>query len=215
MLSLLLDTSRKVPTFGVFSKNLPLQLCSGVGNTLEVFIVALRQYLDNKRLSWKDFSEIVFCEGPGSTLGIRVVNLFLSTLQVAGTRFPPVKTFNSMVLHGKMLWQEKNNHKNWVLVTDYKNKKYLALYSQSKLSEKSIKVITHSTLASIEENIFFLPQRSETLTIFKNYQTISYQPERFSEVLLENPEFLKMVSLPQSFEPEKNTYQIWDGQRHQ
>ena len=215
LVSLLLDTSRKVPVFGVFSKNLPLQLCSGVGNTLEVFIAALRQYLENKNLTWKEISEIVFCEGPGSTLGIRVVNLFLSTLQVATKSFPLIRSFNSMILHGKMLWDEGNRIQKWVLVSDYKNQKFLALDSHSTLSEESIRVITDSTLASLDEKIYFIPQRRDTLPMVRNYQKIPYQPEKFSEVLLENPEVLKTVSLPRSFEPEKNTYQIWNGQRHQ
>lgn len=214
MVKLLLDTTRKVPNFGIFSKKIPLQLCSGVSNTLEIFIIALRQYLENKQLTWKDISEIVFCEGPGSTLGIRIVNLFLATLQVAATGFPKVRSFNSMVLHGKMLWLEDNNN-HWFLVTDYKNQKYLVLESQSTMSAESIKVITHSALASICEKIYFIPQRSESLPIVRTYQKITYQPERFSEILLESPEVLQTVSLPQSFEPEKNTYQIWNGQRHQ
>lgn len=215
MVSLLLDTSRKVPIFGVFSKSLPLQLCSGVGNTLEVFIVALRQYLENKNLTWKEISEIIFCEGPGSTLGIRVVNLFLSTLQVATKSFPPIRSFNSMILHGKMLKEEGDRTQKWVLVTDYKNQKFLALDSCSTLTEESIKVITDSTLTSLAEKVYFIPQRKETLPFVGTYQKIPYSSEKFSEIFLNYPEVLKTVSLPQIFEPEKNTYPIWDGRRHQ
>ena len=101
-LSLLVDASTSILQVGVLGKNHWKSFNTSEKQALEGLFFATKQTLKDVEQSLSSVDTIFFCEGPGSTLGLRISCAFIRTVQWANYPTPRVYKYNALDL-GKVI----------------------------------------------------------------------------------------------------------------
>ena len=101
-LSLLVDASTPLLQVGILGKNSWKSFHTSKKQALEGLFFAVMQTLEKVDQSLSSVDAIFFCEGPGSTLGLRISCAFVRTLQWANHPTPRFYKYNALDL-GKVI----------------------------------------------------------------------------------------------------------------
>ena len=101
-LSLLVDASTPILQVGVLGKNYWKSFYTSEKQALEGLFFSAKKTLEEVEQTLSSVDAIFFCEGPGSTLGLRISCAFIRTLQWANHPTPRVYMYNALDL-GKVM----------------------------------------------------------------------------------------------------------------
>ena len=182
------------------------------GTPLEVLFPAIEQSLAEAKLSLADIDRYIYCEGPGSVLGLRLCAMAIETW----TRLYPASAklykYNSLQLIAHALCHAQPELQDALIVADWKKGAWNALYIRDGQVGSS-EVIDDAGLAAWTGPLFHLPQRKGWQSPPARAQTLSYQPAQLSSVRTA-PGLLQASESVELYSSGINTFQKWTPTRH-
>jgi tRNA threonylcarbamoyladenosine biosynthesis protein TsaB len=182
------------------------------GPALESLFPVIEGILSESSCAIEQVKRFIFCEGPGSTLGLRLAAMALKTWRALQPTPPSLLGYNSLEFAAACLLQDQADLKNALLVADWKKDAWNALKIENGKTA-AIQVITQSELDGAKAPVFHLPQRKGWQAPPANATTLTYEPKRLCEVL-NHPGLLHVIEEPIPHASAPPNFQKWTPDRH-
>ncbi|MGZ0654533.1 hypothetical protein ACWPKS_02910 [Coraliomargarita sp. W4R72] len=212
-ISLVIDGSGSAVFAGLLnSQNQWLAKIDRAGTPLEELFPAIEQALQESELSLADIGSYLYCEGPGSVLGLRLCAMAIETW----TRLYPTSAqlykYNSLQLIAHALLHATPELKEALIVADWKKGAWNALFIRDG-KVGATEVIDDTGLAAWNGPLYHLPQRKGWQSPPANAQTLNYDPSQISAVR-HTPTLLQATKSVELYSSGINTFQKWTPTRH-
>jgi tRNA threonylcarbamoyladenosine biosynthesis protein TsaB len=165
--------------------------------------------LKKSRTQFKDISSILYCEGPGSMLGIRTTTMALRTWIHTVNSSLKIYKYRSLSLAAAEL--HLNNYPlPFTVILDARRSRWHTLTVANQDWREEIKYISSEDVSKIQNEIFLIEGFPTWAEISFSHQKCSYSPQLFSDHTL----FQKLAHItisPNVFMTENPIYQKWDS----
>jgi tRNA threonylcarbamoyladenosine biosynthesis protein TsaB len=179
------------------------------GTPLESLFPAIESTLEAAQLTLADIRSFIYCEGPGSVLGLRLCAMAIETWSRLHSASAHFFKYNSLQLTAALICVDHPELDQALLVSDWKKGAWNAVkIDQGRPG--ATEVADDATIAQWSAPLFHLPQRKGWQKPPANATTVPYSPGRL-------PEILPIVSPTQSVELYAsgiNVFQKWTPERH-
>lgn len=182
------------------------------GAPLENLFPTVDAALKAADLRLSDLRGYIYCEGPGSVLGLRLCAMAIETWTQLYPASAHLRKYNSLQLCAQTLLHDSPDLKDALIVADWKKGAWNAL----KISDGtagSTEVIDDAALNAWPGTLYHLPQRKGWQSPPAGAQTLNYEPARIAD-LHPHPAFLQPSEGVQLYNTGINTFQKWTASRH-
>ncbi|WPJ96501.1 hypothetical protein SH580_02135 [Coraliomargarita algicola] len=212
-ISLVIDGSGSTVFAGLLnSQDQWLATIDRTGTPLEELFPAIEEALQQAKLSLADIRSYIYCEGPGSVLGLRLCAMAIEIW----TRLYPTSAqlykYNSLQLTAHTLLHSKPELHEALIVADWKKGAWNALYIREG-QVGAAEVIDDAALDACRSPVYHLPQRKGWQSPPANAQTLQYDPAELSKVR-KMPTLLQATEGVELYSSGINTFQKWTPARH-
>lgn len=184
----------------------------GDGAPLEKLFPAVEQALTGANLTLADISSYIYCEGPGSVLGLRLCAMAIKTWTRLYPSSAQLYKYNSLHLTARTLLQSAPELRDALIVSDWKKGAWNGLYIKDG-NAGSTEVIDDVQLADWPGALYHLPQRKGWLSPPPDAITLRNDPSRING-LLDQPSLLQKIERVELYSSGINTFQKWTPTRH-
>lgn len=205
---LVLDGAGPTAAVGILNSDGWVELQTDIdrAGVLEFIPTQLRDMLNRRTMRIADFSGFIYGEGPGSTLGLRLVAMMLRAWTNDGRQ--PVLSFNHLQLallahvsvSGAVAlapWRRDRLHACGPLAADG------SLPPLSDLAPDQLPAVTVP-----------IQLGTRPFTIAFDVPVTDFPIQRLPATLAGHPLLLRKASKPAPYTPEPSEYARWEGQRH-
>jgi tRNA threonylcarbamoyladenosine biosynthesis protein TsaB len=212
-ISLVVDASNPAIFTGILDASGKwLAQSTNEGMALEVIFPAIKKHLHTSAIELAAIDRYLYCEGPGSTLGLRLVAMALETWRRLSAKPPSLHSYNSLQFVAACLQLDAPETKDALIVADWKKDAWNAIYIRDQKIQKTAP-IEQAELDLWKGPRFHLPQRKGWQAPPANAKTLHYDPSRLPEVLSsDNP--LRSVDTVELFASAGPSFQRWTPDRH-
>lgn len=179
------------------------------GAPLESLFPTVEATLEAAQLSLADLRSFIYCEGPGSVLGLRLCAMAIETWSRLHTESAHYFAYNSLQLTAALICEDMPGIESALLVSDWKKGAWNAVKIQNGQLGPT-EVADDATIANWTEPLFHLPQRKGWQKPPANATPIQYSPQRLAEVL----HTLKATQNVELYASGINVFQKWTPERH-
>lgn len=179
------------------------------GAPLESLFPAIEATLAAAQLILADIRSFIYCEGPGSVLGLRLCAMAIETWSRLHPESAHYFTYNSLQLTAALICKDTPGIDPALLVSDWKKGAWNAV----KISDGqpgTTAVADDATLANWTGPLYHLPQRKGWQKPPASAIPVEYHPDRLAEVF-HLPRPTKSVEL---YASGINVFQKWTPDRH-
>lgn len=182
------------------------------GTALENLFPSVKAALKDASINLSNLSGFVYCEGPGSVLGLRLCAMAIETWRRLYPNSSELYKYNSLQLSSLILLEDNADLKEALIVSDWKKGAWNSIQIRATSTEK-VKVIDDDALTSWNGKLYHLPQRKGWQSPPLKAKTLLYSPERISELGLHTAVF-KATDQVEIYNNAVNTFQKWTPSRH-
>ena len=154
----------------------------------------------------------IYCEGPGSVLGLRLCAMAVETWRRIHPNPTGIFAYNSLELVAAGLVQEGEVQAEALLISDWKQDTWNGLKITPGTPERVAPVST-CELSAWEGRLYHLPARKGWQNPPENAVEVAYEPERLA-TLVATPELIQRRESVALYNSGVNTFQKWTAQRH-
>lgn len=177
---------------------------------LESLFPMVRSLLTENRLHFDDLKAFLFCDGPGSILGLRIAASAISGWQRLVRHPLPILHYHSLELLRRHLI-EAGADPGGVAFTDFRRQRWLGMRLKH---SGAIMEWSHQDLDRIPaEQRYYLPQRRGWGRPTVSHREVAYPFDELPRRILE-PGFGVVRHMPELALPGKNDYRRWSASRH-
>jgi tRNA threonylcarbamoyladenosine biosynthesis protein TsaB len=177
---------------------------------LEGLFPAVESVLKAAGCQISEVHDFIYCEGPGSVLGLRLCAMAIQTW--GHLREPDVRyfAFNSLELTAALIESDAPEINHALLISDWKKDAWNSIsLNEGRLG--AITVLDNQAVSNWHEGpLFYLPQRKGWQQAPENAITLEYSPYRLPEVM----QLLKKTKRIELYTSTMNVFQKWVPQRH-
>jgi tRNA A37 threonylcarbamoyladenosine modification protein TsaB len=209
--SLVLDASTPLLQAGILENGdwMAFQKVENV-DVLEALFGIVQQLLKQSHLTWTDLQSLVFCEGPGPLLSLRIGAMAMKAWQIQSRL--PVYTYRNLDLAGRHIANTTGLCCFDCGTLVRRGSACMSTFQNGGRVETSM--VTVESFALIERPIYLIEQRAlfatpELSKTIKWHYSIKSAPVDFSDETL-----LRASITPEVFIPEQAEFQKWNTQRH-
>ncbi|MDP4777215.1 MAG: hypothetical protein NWR76_04655 [Opitutales bacterium] len=185
---------------------------SQTGAPLEMLFPTVEATLKEAGLSLTDLRSYIYCEGPGSVLGLRLCAMAIETWSRLNPQSAHCYAYNTLQLCATLLLKDETLPKRTLLVSDWKKGAWNAVsLTDGEIGDTS--VADDTTIAEWEGAVYHLPQRKGWQKPPANAISLSYTPGRLNE-LLQSHNFLRPTKGVELYASGVNTFAKWTPDRH-
>ncbi|MGB0742948.1 MAG: hypothetical protein ACPGSB_00345, partial [Opitutales bacterium] len=134
----------------------------------------------------------IYCEGPGSVLGLRLCAMAIETWARIQTIRPQLFAYNSLELLAAQLIQDGRISEDSLLISDWKKDTWNGL-RLNKTGFDSVRAVPSRELADWAGPLYHLPARKGWQQAPENATTLDYQPEVIARLIKATPEVTKQT----------------------
>ena len=211
--ALVIDGSGSTVFVGVLTEGQRwLSQSSQTGSPLEQLFPTVESALEDAGLKLSTVKSYLYCEGPGSILGLRLCAMAIETWSRLYPDSAHLFSYNSLQLCAQLLKKDTELTANVLLVSDWKKGAWNAI----QINKGTISPTTVADDAAISDwdgVVYHLPQRKGWQHPPANAQTITYAPERLPE-LITDADWLQQTKGVQLYSSGVNTFAKWTPDRH-
>ena len=182
------------------------------GAPLEELFPAVEAALNEAGLDLSAVSSYLYCEGPGSVLGLRLCAMAIETWARLYPQSANLYKYNSLQLSALSLVNSNPTLQDALIVSDWKKGAWNAIYMQSGKVSSNI-VIDDEKMAAWQGALYHLPQRKGWQSPPSNAQTLAYDPSQIDK-LRHQPALLQATETVELYSSGINTFQKWTPTRH-
>lgn len=154
----------------------------------------------------------LYCEGPGSVLGLRLCAMAIETWRRLRPNAPPVYKYNSLQLAAHQCLFDHPNLSNALIVSDWKKNAWNALNIEDR-KIGTVAVLDDDGLAAWSGPLFHLPQRKGWQSPPPAATTLSSNPANLDR-LHARPGLIQSTDSVELYNTGVNTFQQWTPTRH-
>jgi tRNA threonylcarbamoyladenosine biosynthesis protein TsaB len=211
--SLVMDASNPACFTGVLDPNNQWLAHKSVeGPALETLFTEVEVVLQEAKIPLQGISRFIYCEGPGSTLGLRLAAMAIRTWRSLHHETLPCYAYNGLQLAAHCLLRDDPSLTEALLVADWKKDAWNAVTLQEG-QVSACKPINNATLEDWKGSKYHLPQRKGWQAPPSETATLHYNPERLDEIM-DAPGLLQPVNSPEPFASAPVNFQKWIPDRH-
>ncbi len=189
-----------------------LGISEQAGAPLEELFHSVEKTLADAELTLADIRSYIYCEGPGSVLGLRLCAMAMETWSRMYPKSANFYSYNSLQLSASALKAEQPDLENALIVSDWKKGAWNAIrIDQGTIGEAE--VIDDEQLDNWSEALYHLPQRKGWQAPPENTVTLSYTPSSLNDVWQAN-RLLRQTEGIVLYSTGINTFQKWTPNRH-
>ena len=207
--ALLLDASARNVLVGIWNDGQWLSFQESKAEALESIFTGTESVLKQAGVKIKDISSFLYCEGPGSVLGIRISAMALRTWQsslAGGAR--PVYAYQSLRVSASLLKSKDSDLSGLVLAPSRMGRwNVLELSGNAEIRE-----IDDAALLKLTGDLYFLDQRGTTEVPVKTLPA-PYDLENVPELFTQHNSIC-LKDQPDAWLPETPEYKKWEPARH-
>lgn len=182
------------------------------GAPLEELFPAMEVALTESGLSLADIDGYIYCEGPGSVLGLRLCAMAIETWSRLYPKSAQYYKYNSLQLSAQALLHTKPDLQDALIVADWKKGAWNALYIRAGHVGVT-EVIDDTALIDWEGTLYHLPQRKGWQSPPDKVHTLRYDPSML-DVLRDASGLLQMTDHIELYSSGSNIFQKWTPTRH-
>ncbi|MGJ8638829.1 MAG: hypothetical protein ACSHYA_05505 [Opitutaceae bacterium] len=182
------------------------------GAPLEQLFTTVETTLEAAKIELEKIRSYIYCEGPGSVLGLRLCAMAIETWSRLYPDSANYFSYNTLQLCAKLLSQQAGLEEPTLLVSDWKKGAWNAItINDGQISETT--VVDDATIAEHSGAVYHLPQRKGWQKPPSNAETIPYSPERLPELIVDS-NWLKPTAGVELYSSGINTFAKWTPDRH-
>lgn len=182
------------------------------GAPLENLFPVVEATLQKAGVRLGDLSGFLYCEGPGSVLGLRLCAMAIETWTRLFPASAQLHAYNSLRLCALTLLRDSPGLEDALIIADWKKGAWNAMRIRNGTAGPA-EVIDDAALAAWSGPLFHLPQRKGWQSPPAGAQTIEYAPARIAG-LRHHPALLQATEGVQLYNSGINTFQKWTPTRH-
>lgn len=182
------------------------------GTALENMFLAVEDTMQDARIKLSDLSGFIYCEGPGSVLGLRLCAMAIETWRRLYPNCNELLKYNSLQLSAQVLLQDNVDLKDALIVSDWKKGAWNSIQITAALPQKIV-VIDDNTLTNFNGKLYHLPQRKGWQRPPPKAQTLLHSPGRIADLRLRTSA-LKAVDQVEIYNNSVNRFQKWTPTSH-
>ena len=179
------------------------------GAPLESLFPAVETTLKAAQLSLAEICSFIYCEGPGSVLGLRLCAMAIETWSRLNPTSAHYFAYNSLQLSASLICLDTPSSTDALLVSDWKKGTWNAVKINGG-APGSTDVVDDKIIANWAGQLFHLPQRKGWQKPPPNATTLTYCPQRLPEVL----HLLSPCDSVELYSSGINVFQKWTPERH-
>ncbi len=211
---LVLDSSAPRLQLSLFQGERVIEYKCVTGDAVEHLIESVTDLLKNNRVSISNIDHFVYCQGPGSILGIRIAVMAIKTWVAVKNPSKPANVYSYHSLSAALvhLLNKTNTQNQKVAVTAEWKKNYWNV-AESEGDNTQIQVWDTQKLLDYPDKLYLLPQKKLWTSLPMELPTVDYSIE-----MLTQPDFRRALLSPADgwpiYTPEAKNYAKWSGKRH-
>ncbi|NCG08554.1 MAG: hypothetical protein GWO81_03135 [Verrucomicrobia bacterium] len=182
------------------------------GPALETLFAEVETVLSRAKLPLQAIPRYLYCEGPGSPLGLRLAAMAIQTWRTLQDGSPPCLAYDSLQLAAHCLRLDHPDLSEALLVADWKKDTWNAV-TLEKGQVNACKPIPQAYLEAWEGPRYHLPQRKGWQAPPSNAVALRYTPEHLDK-LIDSHGLLRAVDSPEPFASAPANFQNWVPERH-
>ena len=211
--ALLLDGSGTCFFAGVLAREGDwLAFEKAVEPALESLFDTVGQVLRKAGLELDAIQSYIYCEGPGSVLGLRLCAMAIETWRRLQPAPGATYAYNSLHLAAAHLLQQSESTPDSLLISDWKKDTWNGLRINAG-ALTAVAPIRTDELADWQGPLYHLPARKGWQRPPANAIELSYDPERLPQ-LLATPGLVRPTDGVVLYQSGLNTFQKWTPDRH-
>lgn len=210
---LLTDCSTPGLRAGILGPNGWLAYKHSEGETGSMLFLVVKQLLESTSLSLKDLQSFAYCDGPGSTLGIRINSMALRTWNSLVDNPRPIYAYRSLVAAGIMIRSEMDEKGDFTVLSDLRKHSWNALQVRAESNAGDIQVVSQEDIGDWPCPRYFIQQRIHSPGLPPESKAIRYDLEAIGPQasFLSN---LSEVETPEVFQTTTTEFKKWSPSRH-
>ena len=179
---------------------------------LEGLFTSVESALYSAQCQITDIRSFIYCEGPGSVLGLRLCAMAIQTwgrlCECASTA--SYLSYNSLELTAALMVLDIPGINDALLISDWKKNAWNSILIKEDQSG-AIVTLDNQAVSNWEKgSLFYLPQRKGWQIVPEHATTLEYSPQRLTEVM----QLLKKTKKIELYASNMNVFQKWVPQRH-
>ena len=211
---LFLDASSLQVQVGILRGFEWLAFCECEREALDSLFSGIKGCLNSAKLRLEDLRGFVFCEGPGSVLGIRLAAMAINGWRSLPSHCKaPVFAYYSLEAAAHLLLQ-RGVQPPFSLISDYRRDLWNLITVFCDGGVSALSRVRAEEVRMLDQSLFYLNQRKQNnpppSSIRNCNYTFAAAPRIFEESGL-----LRRVDGALPYSPEKPSYAKWNAQRHQ
>ncbi len=205
---LLLDASALETQTGLLRNGKWLAFHRSSGETLEALFQGVSSCLSGAGLDFKDVEGFLYCEGPGSVLGIRLAAMALKGWRsLPGLKMAPIYAYRSLPAMAHLMQLQERNGPPFHCICEG-GKGLWNLYSNGEM-----KTVSSEEIENLEEPVYLIPLGRNKESPPQNAEIRPYHLEELPTILTSEALF-RRTETPEVYRTGANVYAKWSGQRH-
>ena len=182
------------------------------GTPLEELFPAIEIALKEADVHLSNIDSYLYCEGPGSVLGLRLCAMAIETWTRLYPQSAQLYKYNSLQLTALSLLHSTPELQDALIVSDWKKGAWNALYIKDGKVGRT-EVIDDEAMATWDGKLYHMPQRKGWQSPPPNVITLSYDPAQIVN-LRQHPSLLQATEGVELYSSGINTFQKWTPTRH-
>ena len=210
---LLTDCSAPGVRAGILGQTGWLAYINLEGETGSKLFEAVKLLLKQTEFQLEDIQSFAFCEGPGSTLGIRINSMALRTWLSLSDAPKPIYAYRSLVAASILIGAKRDDQSPFTVLSDLRKNNWNGLKVSPENESESIQTVTLEELSDWPSDRFYIQQRIHSPGVPPDTEQIDYDLKSLGT----NPQFLaclRPVEKPDIFQTTKTEFKKWTPSRH-
>ena len=177
---------------------------------LEGLFPAVEAVLRSAQCQISDVHDFIYCEGPGSVLGLRLCAMSIQTWGHLCEPDVHYFAFNSLELTAALIVSNAPEMDQALLISDWKKNAWNSIPIKEGQPGTMTTLDNHAVSNWKEGPLFYLPQRKGWQKVPENSITLEYSPHRLPEAM----HLLKKTKKIELYTTNMNVFKKWVPQRH-
>ncbi|MBT5379050.1 MAG: hypothetical protein HOK49_08795 [Opitutae bacterium] len=212
--SLWLDTSARETSVALIHDDQILTHIISETNALDSLFNGLKTCLRSEGLAFEDVDDIHYCEGPGSSLGLRISAMALKTWKTLRPKIP-LYACRSLPLHAILLAEDVETPDSFSLVGQWKKGNWFHLKHKKNfvVTAGEMNTLTDEEVLELKGPVYHIKQRKFSTHPPTHFLPVSTNLNGLPKALA-TPGLFREVDQPELFNLGKPTFKKWTPGRH-
>jgi tRNA A37 threonylcarbamoyladenosine modification protein TsaB len=183
-------------------------------NALDFLFSALGNCLKSKGLAFEELDDIYYCEGPGSSLGLRIGAMALKTWKTLRPEMP-LYACRSLPFHAILLAGDVETPDSFSLVGQWKKGTWFHLEHQKNATTaaEEMNTLTDAEVLELKGPVYHIKQRKFSTQPAAHFLPVSTNLNGLPKALI-TPGLFRKVDQPEFFNIGTPTFKKWTPGRH-